>query len=87
MRTPQRGEGEGAWSGPLTLHVNPDAAHVGLQVLTDGGEEVVVGVQVADDLVAVVEVVGARVVSVVHGRLGGGGGREGEKNEVKLHCT
>ena len=48
-----------------------DFADVVLQVLADGGKQVVVGVQVRDDLVAIVEMVGTMVVHVVHGRLQG----------------
>ena len=54
----------------LTLSGGPDSLHVLLQVLADVGQEVVVGVQVGDDLVAVVEVVGAVMVDIVHRGLG-----------------
>ena len=67
---------------PLTLGYGSGLPHVQLHVLADVGEEVVVGVQVRDDLVAVVELVLAvMAVHVVHWRLQGtrrGGGGEGE---------
>ena len=65
--------------GPPTLDVGSDSAHVGLEIAADGGEEVVVCVEVADDLVAVVEVVGARMVGIVDGGLQQGGERERER--------
>ena len=52
-----------------TLKELLDFVDVVLKVVADGGEEVVVGVQVRDDLIAVVEVVGAMMVHIVHGRL------------------
>ena len=54
----------------LTLSGGPDSLHVLLQVLADVGQEVVVGVQVGDDLIPVVEVVGAVMVDIVHRGLG-----------------
>ena len=61
----------------LTLSQEAYLLHVVLEVVADAGEEMVVGVQVRDDLVAVVEVVGAMVVHVVHGGLREGGGEGG----------
>jgi hypothetical protein len=42
-----------------------DFSDVVLHILAYVGEQVVVGVQVRDDLIAVVEVVGAMVVDIV----------------------
>ena len=50
-----------------------DFVHVVLQVIADGRQEVIVGVQMGDYLIAIVEVVGAMVVHIVHGRLQRGG--------------
>ena len=74
---------------PLTVIEQSDSSHVVLQVLTDVGEEVVIGVQMTDDLIAIVELVGAVVVDIVHWRLergreegvGGEGGRCGGERE------
>jgi hypothetical protein len=45
--------------------------------VADGGKKVVVGVQMGDDLIAVIEVVGAMVMYIVHRRLQGCGGMSG----------
>ena len=73
----------------LTLASSTGLPHVELHVLTDVGEEVVVGVQVRDDLIAIVELALTMVaVDIVHWRLeeemkGGGGGRgRGEEEGV-----
>ena len=55
-----------------------DFPDVGLHVLTDVREKVVVGVQVRNDLIAVVEVVGAVMVDVVNRRLEEGREKEGK---------
>ena len=74
----------------LTLSQEAYLLHVVLEVVADAGEEMVVGVQVRDDLVAVVEVVGAMVVHVVHGGLqeggeeGRGGGKGGRRGVILI---
>ena len=66
---------------PLTVDEHSDSSHVVLQVLTDVREKVIVGVQMTNDLIAIVELVGAVMVDIVHWRLKrekGGIKREGE---------
>ena len=60
---------------PLTVDEHSDPSHVVLQILTDVREEVVVGIQMTNDLVTIVELVGAVVVNIVHWRLERGGGK------------
>lgn len=55
--------------GTPTFQELSDFVHVVLQVMADGGEQVIIGVQVGDDLIAIVEVVGAMVVHIIHRRL------------------
>ena len=56
----------------LTLENSTGLPHVELHVLADVREEVVVGVQVRDDLIAVVELALTMVtVDIVHWRLEG----------------
>ena len=71
----------------LTVNEHSDPSHVVLQILTDVREEVVVGVQMTNDLVAIVELVGAVVVNIVHWRLERGGeGSEGERERERDKC-
>lgn len=65
---------------PLTVDEQSNSSHVVLQVLTDVREKVVVGVQMTNDLIAIVKLIGAVMVDIVHWRLERQGvGERGER--------